>query len=85
MLLVSNLKIAGFFTPEGRKSVIASSLSRISFIASAIGVPARNSSVTIEALSWLFVLICLSLSIPLRLFSSGLETLVSISAALAPG
>ena len=85
MLLLSNLKITGFFAPAGIFSVVASSLSRMSLVASAIGVPALNSRVMIEAFSRLFDEMCLRLLIPLRLFSRSFVTLVSMSSALAPG
>ena len=85
MLALSNLKIVGFLAPVGRSSEVASSLSRMSLVASAMGVPARNCMVMMDEFSWLLELMCLSLSIPLRLFSSTFVTLDSMSSALAPG
>ena len=57
----------------------------MSFVASSIGVPARNSIVIMETFSRLLDVMCLSLSIPLSVFSRVFERFVSMSSALAPG
>ena len=82
---VPNLKSTGVPALSGNVERIMSILSRTSLVATSMSVPYSNSSVTIERFSFDCEDMSLRSLTVLSVFSMILVTLVSISAALAPG
>ena len=84
MSSVPNLNIMGVSASSGRADTTMSSLSRTSLVATSMSMPYSNSSVITDMFSFEDDDTCLRSLTPLRMFSNGRVTLVSMSAALAP-
>ena len=84
MSSILNLNIVGVLTASGSICATMSNLSRTSFVASVISMPYSNSNEMTDMFSLEVEERCFKLLTPLRAFSKGLLTLVSMSAALAP-